>query len=60
MDQSDFEHLAACWSGPGVPSAGHCRDGDLDGDDDVDLTDFASFQRCYSGAGNLADPACFD
>jgi len=27
-----------------------CASPDLDGDDDVDLIDFASFQYCFSGA----------
>ena len=31
---------------------------DFDGDGDVDQDDFGVFQRCYSGAGNPADPAC--
>jgi alpha-glucosidase len=33
--------------------------GDVDRDDDVDQTDFGSFQACLSGAGvTQADPAC--
>jgi hypothetical protein len=30
------------------------RYGDVDGDDDIDLHDFAYFQRCFGGADNLA------
>jgi len=33
---------------------------DFDEDNDVDQSDFGSFQRCYSGEGNLADPHCAD
>jgi len=31
---------------------------DLDGDDDVDQSDFGLLQRCLSGDGNPADPSC--
>lgn len=35
------------------------RDGDLDGDGDTDLADFAIFQACFSGAGGASgDPVC--
>ncbi len=33
---------------------------DADGDGDVDMDDFAAFQRCASGPGLPADPACDD
>jgi len=33
---------------------------DFDEDNDVDQSDFGSFQRCYSGAGSTADSACAD
>jgi len=33
---------------------------DFDADEDVDLSDFGVFQRCYSGEHNLADPHCAD
>ncbi|UCG33184.1 MAG: DUF362 domain-containing protein [Phycisphaerales bacterium] len=32
--------------------------GDLDGDGDVDLWDFATFGPCYSGQGTIPPPAC--
>lgn len=32
--------------------------GDWDTDNDVDLADFAAFQRCLTGEGAMADPAC--
>ncbi len=31
---------------------------DFDEDNDVDQSDFGSFQRCYSGQGNPANPDC--
>lgn len=39
---------------------------DADGDNDVDLSDFGAFQRCYSGSNpapgafNIVDCSCFD
>jgi hypothetical protein len=30
----------------------------LDGDQDVDLADYAAFQRCYTGIGGAAAPEC--
>ncbi|HSW45265.1 MAG TPA: serine protease [Phycisphaerae bacterium] len=33
---------------------------DFDMDGDVDMVDFGHLQRCYSGSGPQADPACFD
>jgi len=33
---------------------------DFDEDNDVDQSDFGSFQRCYSGEGNPAEPNCAD
>jgi hypothetical protein len=32
--------------------------GDLDGDGDVDLTDFAKFSQCFAGADNPPAPTC--
>lgn len=32
--------------------------GDCDGDTDVDLVDFASFQLCFTGSGAMATPEC--
>ncbi len=34
--------------------------GDLDGDGDVDLSDFGIFQACLSGSGMLRPPGCED
>lgn len=59
VDTLDFEHLAACSSGPSVPqSTPSCLDALLDGDNDVDQSDFGLFQHCYSGDGIKADPLC--
>ena len=48
--------LESCASGPGYAYAGDCGDRDFDGDADVDQSDFAVFQRCYSGENVPADP----
>jgi len=34
------------------------RKADFDVDTDVDQDDFATWQRCYSGQDNPADPNC--
>ncbi len=38
----------------------HTWDGDLDRDGDVDLTDFAQFDSCFTGAGGTPTPECQD
>jgi hypothetical protein len=35
-------------------------DADLDGDGDVEQSDFGIFQRCISGYEAMADPHCGD
>lgn len=61
VDLEDFEHLSGCGSGPAMPQANpECSDTDLDMDGDVDQTDFGLFQKCFSGRGAYADPACRD
>ena len=49
LNTLDFGLLATCFAGPGVPSSncpqGSCGLSLIDGDDDVDLHDFAVFQR---------------
>lgn len=59
VDRFDFEHFAACVTGPAVPQTDpDCLDADFDGDGDVDQKDFAVFQRCRTGEDGLADPDC--
>ena len=42
----DYTTMAECWSGPdGDAAVSTCSCADLDMDDDVDLADFATFQR---------------
>ncbi len=59
VDQEDFGHLQACFTGPyGGPPAPSCETADFDGDTDVDLNEFALFQHCMSGPNVPADPDC--
>ena len=58
VDDVDFAHFEACFSGPTVAYTGDCSNADFDTDNDVDQTDFGVFQRCYSGENNPADPDC--
>lgn len=59
VDQEDFGHLQACFSGGGVnQETPECADARLDDDGDVDEDDFAVFSGCMSGAGVPADPSC--
>jgi len=61
VDAADFQHFKTCALGPAVAQTDPaCADARLDADGDVDLDDFGIFQRCYSGAGNPADPNCND
>ena len=44
-------------NGNGIPD--ECEPGDIDGDGDVDLSDFATFALCYAGAGvTVPPPSC--
>lgn len=55
---SFFEPCAATGSaGSGVPFATGCDAEDMDHDGDVDMNDFAIFQKCYRGS-TPADPSC--
>lgn len=48
VSRFDFADFADCATGPGGgPLAGECRCVDFDGDDDVDIHDFESFQRVH-------------
>jgi hypothetical protein len=58
VDASDLQHLQGCTTGPNVPqNAPNCVDADLDGDGDVDQSDFGILQRCFSGDGT-PPPGC--
>jgi hypothetical protein len=49
VDLADFTALAGCLTGPNHgPLGTGCRPFDCSGDDDLDLEDFASFQRMFS------------
>ncbi len=47
---SDFENMVRCFAGPDTPVMGSCLDfsPDLDGDSDVDLSDFVVFQILFN------------
>jgi hypothetical protein len=59
VDQLDFGHLQACFSGNTIPQADPaCADALLDDDSDVDRDELRIFLGCLSGPGVPADPAC--
>lgn len=59
VDAVDFAHFKSCALRSTVPQSNPlCADARLDADADVDMDDFGIFQRCYSGEGNVANPAC--
>ncbi len=59
VDQADFGHFQACYSGPGLPQDDPaCWNARLDDDDDVDTEDFAVFLGCLSGPGVVPDADC--
>ena len=53
VDLADLIELQACLSGPGSDSQAVCLGYDLDADQDVDLRDFAVFQRTFTGTQML-------
>ena len=60
VDQSDYGHLQACFSGQGIaqPDAG-CADAKLDADSDVDKDDVQIFLDCMSGPNvEPISPSC--
>jgi probable HAF family extracellular repeat protein len=60
VDQRDFAHFQACYTGPAKPQINAaCWDALLDGDTFVDRNDFLLFQGCVSGPGVPASPACW-
>lgn len=56
LDLVDYGIIAECHAGPGVSSPGpqcgssHFRQCDMDKDEDVDLDDFAEFQKVFPGS----------
>jgi hypothetical protein len=50
IDMVDFSNLADCLFGPGIEVIGDCGCFDGDMDSDVDLLDFAAFQRAFTGS----------
>lgn len=59
VDHADARTFASCVTNPqsGFVSP-ECTHIDADEDEAVDLTDFAIFQRCYTGQGGFANPTC--
>lgn len=59
VDFDDFQLSALCQFGPDSPTVGLCAEYfDIDFDTDLDMADFASFQRCFSGMGAPAFDGC--
>jgi hypothetical protein len=48
-DLADFGSLAACLGGPGAGIGAGCGCFDLDGNEDIDLLDYAGFQSAFTG-----------
>ena len=60
VDQADFGHLQACYSGAGQLYQPGCSDADLDHNNDVSQADYVIFQGCMSGEGVPANAGCAD
>lgn len=59
VDQEDFGHLQACFTGPAKPQDDpDCQDAMLDSDNDVDEDDLTIFQACLAAPNVPADPLC--
>jgi hypothetical protein len=60
VDSHDYQAFEACATGPGITAelSFECKCMDLNNDDAIDQTDFAVFQRCYSGSVDPVDPLC--
>ncbi len=54
VDQEDFGHLQECVSEHGVMYEPGCENADLDGDQDVDVSDVLSFALCLSGPDQVS------
>jgi len=53
MTGGNFELVGGFWPGIGGPLPG-----DFDGDGDVDLSDFVTFQLCFGGSNNPPAATC--
>jgi hypothetical protein len=51
VDRADHRNFFACMTGPGGGIDRGCENFDVNGDNDVDLKDWAAFQREYSPVG---------
>lgn len=58
VDGLDVDLFKSCATGPATPVSAGCANRDLDGDGDLDQSDFGRLQRCYSRPPQVADPAC--
>jgi uncharacterized protein (DUF362 family) len=59
VDQSDFGHLQACFTGPGLfVTDPACMPADLNRDNDVDQNDLGWFKLCFTSGRVLAPPGC--
>jgi len=58
VDILDVQHYLDCANGPEVTPPTGCTDADLDGDNDVDLTDFSLMQRCLGEQSSDRDAVC--
>lgn len=59
VDGREIDHLRVCLTGPGNgPLSTDCADADLDGDHDVDQSDFGILQSCLTAPNVPLDPNC--
>lgn len=58
VDSDDMFFWEQCRTAPGESPLPDCDHLDGNEDGDVDMTDFAWFQRCFSGSETPAEPTC--
>jgi len=58
VDADDAFFWSICRTAPAARPTPDCLHLDGDEDGDIDLLDFALFQRCFGGPEQAADPAC--